>query len=52
MKIYSSLWNVDDWATRGGLEKTNWSKALFIASYKGFYINKFESLLEAKFCAT
>ncbi|KAJ7969367.1 Xyloglucan endotransglucosylase/hydrolase [Quillaja saponaria] len=27
MKIYSSLWNADDWATRGGLEKTDWSKA-------------------------
>ncbi|MBA0756327.1 hypothetical protein Gogos_020651 [Gossypium gossypioides] len=52
MKIYSSLWNVDDWATGGGLEKTNWSKALFIASYKGFHIDKCESLVEAKFCVT
>ena len=33
MKLYSSLWNADDWATRGGREKTDWSKAPFVASY-------------------
>ncbi|KAI4962606.1 hypothetical protein ZWY2020_028750 [Hordeum vulgare] len=32
MKLYSSLWNADDWATRGGREKTDWSKAPFVAS--------------------
>ncbi|KAG7583129.1 Concanavalin A-like lectin/glucanase domain superfamily [Arabidopsis suecica] len=36
MKIYSSLWNADDWATRGGLVKTDWSKAPFTAYYRGF----------------
>lgn len=36
MRIYSSLWNADDWATRGGLVKTDWSKAPFIAYYRGF----------------
>ncbi|XP_042519004.1 probable xyloglucan endotransglucosylase/hydrolase protein 23 [Macadamia integrifolia] len=36
MWIYSSLWNADDWATRGGLVKTDWSKAPFIASYRNF----------------
>ncbi|KAL8488839.1 hypothetical protein ACS0TY_024488 [Phlomoides rotata] len=36
MKIYSSLWNADDWATRGGLVKTDWSKAPFTASYRNF----------------
>ncbi|KAG8372403.1 hypothetical protein BUALT_Bualt12G0062600 [Buddleja alternifolia] len=36
MKIYSSLWNADDWATRGGLVKTDWSQAPFTASYKNF----------------
>ncbi|KAJ7979482.1 Xyloglucan endotransglucosylase/hydrolase [Quillaja saponaria] len=24
MRVYSSLWNADDWATRGGLVKTDW----------------------------
>lgn len=52
MKIYSSLWNADDWATRGGLEKTDWSKAPFIAAYKGFHIDGCESSVEAKYCAT
>ncbi|KAI9117421.1 hypothetical protein K1719_011587 [Acacia pycnantha] len=36
MRIYSSLWNADDWATRGGLVKTDWSKAPFSASYRNF----------------
>ena len=52
MKLYSSLWNADDWATRGGLEKTDWSKAPFIAAYKGFHIDGCESSVNAKFCAT
>ena len=39
MRIYSSLWNADDWATRGGLVKTDWSKAPFTASYKNFNAN-------------
>ncbi|CAN1296629.1 Xyloglucan endotransglucosylase protein 1 [Linum perenne] len=33
MRIHSSLWNADDWATRGGLVKTDWSKAPFTAYY-------------------
>ncbi|MED6136499.1 putative xyloglucan endotransglucosylase/hydrolase protein 23 [Stylosanthes scabra] len=36
MRIYSSLWDAEDWATRGGLVKTDWSQAPFTASYKGF----------------
>ena len=32
MRIYSSLWNADDWATRGGLVKTDWTQAPFTAS--------------------
>ncbi|KAJ3678210.1 hypothetical protein LUZ60_002013 [Juncus effusus] len=52
MKLYSSLWNADDWATRGGLEKTDWSKGPFVASYRGFHIDGCESSVEAKFCAS
>ncbi|KAL5225472.1 hypothetical protein ABZP36_012111 [Zizania latifolia] len=36
MRLYSSLWNADDWATQGGLVKTDWSHAPFSASYRGF----------------
>ncbi|KAH0646926.1 hypothetical protein KY290_026254 [Solanum tuberosum] len=39
MGVYSSIWNADDWATQGGLVKTDWSHAPFVASYKGFEIN-------------
>ncbi|CAA0809707.1 Probable xyloglucan endotransglucosylase/hydrolase protein 25 [Striga hermonthica] len=36
MKLYSSIWNADEWATRGGLVKTDWAKAPFVASYRNF----------------
>ncbi|KDP21183.1 hypothetical protein JCGZ_21654 [Jatropha curcas] len=36
MKVYSSLWDADQWATRGGLIKTDWSKAPFTAYYRNF----------------
>ncbi|XP_030955094.1 xyloglucan endotransglucosylase/hydrolase protein 22-like [Quercus lobata] len=39
MRIYSSLWNADDWATRGGLVKTDWTLAPFTASYRNFNAN-------------
>ncbi|XVF70044.1 hypothetical protein PTKIN_Ptkin11bG0130000 [Pterospermum kingtungense] len=39
MRIYSSLWNADDWATRGGLVKTDWTQAPFTASYTNFNAN-------------
>ncbi|KAL0404570.1 UNVERIFIED_CONTAM: putative xyloglucan endotransglucosylase/hydrolase protein 23 [Sesamum radiatum] len=39
MRLYSSLWNADDWATRGGLVKTDWSQAPFTASYRNFNAN-------------
>ncbi|KAL5983812.1 Xyloglucan endotransglucosylase protein 2 [Asimina triloba] len=54
MKIYSSLWNADDWATRGGQEKTDWSKAPFIASYTSFHVDGCEvsTPQSAQICAT
>ncbi|CAN1817447.1 Probable xyloglucan endotransglucosylase/hydrolase protein 25 [Linum perenne] len=36
MRLYSSLWSADEWATRGGAVKTDWSKAPFAASYRDF----------------
>ncbi|KAH9622203.1 hypothetical protein KSS87_011211 [Heliosperma pusillum] len=38
MGVYSTLWEADNWATRGGLEKIDWSKAPFKAYYKDFDI--------------
>ncbi|KAK4768644.1 hypothetical protein SAY87_003785 [Trapa incisa] len=43
MRIYSSLWNADDWATRGGLVKTDWSKAPFTAYYRNFNVVSYSS---------
>uniref|UniRef100_A0A0A9GXI5 Xyloglucan:xyloglucosyl transferase, putative / xyloglucan endotransglycosylase, putative / endo-xyloglucan transferase, putative n=1 Tax=Arundo donax TaxID=35708 RepID=A0A0A9GXI5_ARUDO len=36
MYVFSSIWNADDWATRGGLEKTDWTKGPFVSSYRDF----------------
>ncbi|KAL4201659.1 hypothetical protein AMTRI_Chr02g217280 [Amborella trichopoda] len=39
MYIFSSIWNADDWATRGGLEKTDWKNASFVSTYKNFQVD-------------
>ncbi|KNA22132.1 hypothetical protein SOVF_036580 [Spinacia oleracea] len=39
MRIYSSLWDAEDWATQGGRVKTDWTKAPFTASYRNFNAN-------------
>ncbi|KAL8094036.1 putative xyloglucan endotransglucosylase/hydrolase protein 26 [Apium graveolens] len=36
MRVYSSLWNADNWATRGGLVKIDWNCAPFIARFRHF----------------
>eukprot|EP00249_Psilotum_nudum_P026989 c34193_g1_i1 orf=348-1244(-) len=36
MTLMSSVWNGDDWATRGGLVKIDWTAAPFVASYRSF----------------
>ncbi|KAL8138280.1 hypothetical protein V2J09_004281 [Rumex salicifolius] len=35
MRMYSSLWNADSWATQGGKVKTDWSLAPFKAYFQG-----------------
>ncbi|WJX63070.1 putative xyloglucan endotransglucosylase/hydrolase protein 26 [Trifolium repens] len=36
MRVYTSLWNADNWATRGGLVKTDWSNAPFKVGFHRF----------------
>ncbi|XVF28986.1 hypothetical protein REPUB_Repub15cG0080600 [Reevesia pubescens] len=52
MRIYSSLWNADDWATRGGLVKTDWTKAPFTAYYRNFKANACTWSGSASSCAS
>eukprot|EP00253_Pinus_taeda_P007328 PITA_07328 len=52
MMVHSSLWDGDDWATRGGAEKIDWSKAPFIASYEQFYVDACKASPAQSVCAT
>ncbi|KAL2927648.1 putative xyloglucan endotransglucosylase/hydrolase protein 10 [Bienertia sinuspersici] len=39
MNIKASFWNGEDWATRGGKDKIDWSKAPFVASFTNYTID-------------
>ncbi|XP_074582016.1 xyloglucan endotransglucosylase protein 7-like [Curcuma longa] len=52
MRIYSSLWNADDWATRGGAVKTDWSNAPFVATYRNFNADACVPATGASNCAS
>lgn len=51
MRVYTSLWNADDWATRGGQVKTDWTLAPFTASYRNFKANACVWLSSTSSCA-
>ena len=40
MRIFSTLWNGDNWATDGGRVKVDWGKAPFVATYQSFDTSK------------
>ncbi|KAG8367382.1 hypothetical protein BUALT_Bualt16G0066200 [Buddleja alternifolia] len=42
MRVYSSIWNADSWATRGGLVKIVWTKAPFVARLRRFRVRACE----------
>lgn len=39
MSIKATLWNGEDWATRGGRDKIDWSKGPFITSFRNYSID-------------
>jgi hypothetical protein len=39
MQVFSSIWDGSSWATRGGLDKIDWSQAPFIASCRKFELD-------------
>ncbi|KAK3123038.1 hypothetical protein QOZ80_8AG0622800 [Eleusine coracana subsp. coracana] len=38
MRVHGTLWNADDWATRGGRDKTDWKQAPFYAYYRNLRV--------------
>ena len=51
MRICSSIWDGDEWATRGGAVKIDWSQAPFTASYRNFSVRSCSSSSSASPCS-
>ncbi|KAG9456158.1 hypothetical protein H6P81_000666 [Aristolochia fimbriata] len=54
MRAYSSIWNADNWATRGGLVKIDWNSAPFVANLRHFRTRacKWNGLASIVLCAS
>lgn len=39
MKVYSTIWCGEEWATQGGRVKTNWTLGPFTAAYRNYKVN-------------
>ncbi|GMN50582.1 hypothetical protein TIFTF001_019739 [Ficus carica] len=54
MRVYSSLWNADNWATRGGLVKIDWNSSPFVAKCRRFRARacKFNGPVSVTQCAS
>ncbi|KAI8551125.1 hypothetical protein RHMOL_Rhmol06G0161000 [Rhododendron molle] len=39
MKVYSTIWCGEEWATQGGRVKTNWTLGPFTAGYRNYKVN-------------
>ncbi|GAB4853393.1 Probable xyloglucan endotransglucosylase/hydrolase protein 10 [Ancistrocladus abbreviatus] len=50
MSIKASIWNGDNWATRGGKDKIDWSKGPFIASFRNYKIDACVWTGNPRFC--
>lgn len=52
MGIYATIWNGQKWATRGGLDKIDWTQAPFVASFKTFVLDAcWSSVSQVTSCA-
>ncbi|MBA0661665.1 hypothetical protein Goklo_005939 [Gossypium klotzschianum] len=54
MRVHASLWNADNWATRGGIVKIDWNSSPFIARFRRFRARacKWDGQVSINQCAT